>query len=60
MESSGAAGNAVVAMRARADVAVPSAPPLLQVKRGKAESAGWYLVQATEFTDYYKIKNLSK
>ena len=49
MESSGAAGNAVVAMRAGAGVAVPSAPPLLQVKRGKAESAGWYLVQATEF-----------
>jgi helix-turn-helix protein len=49
MEASGAAGNALVAARAGAGVTVPPVPPLLQVKRGKAESAGWYLVQAAEF-----------
>src|SRR5689334_1152775 len=49
MEASSAAGNALVALRASAGVAVPPAPPLLQVKRGKAESARWFLVQATEF-----------
>ncbi len=45
----GVLGQAMSAVQVRSTEPSPIPPPLLQVKRGYAESPGWFLVQAAEF-----------
>jgi hypothetical protein len=49
MDVSGAVWGALAAARARSSEPVPPAPPILQLRGGKAESPAWFLVQASEF-----------
>ena len=49
MEAAGAFYGAMAAVRARIEPTTPPVPPLLQVRGGRAESPGWFLIQAAEF-----------
>jgi DNA-binding PadR family transcriptional regulator len=48
-ETSGAIYQAMIEVRRRSGETPPDPPLLLQVRAGRAESPGWYLVQAVEF-----------